>query len=159
VPHLTAAVRLFALLVIVATVGACSGDATPSGSGTGPSGGAVPPLAGTSWIVVSVDGRTPVAGAVPVVTFDADRVGGTGGCNQFGGPYRLDPATGQLEVRELVSTEMGCLQAGVSAFEGVFLKALGGVRQASIDPTGQLVLDGPAGRIVLVHLEHPAASG
>ena len=158
-PHLSAAVRLLALLTILATVGACSADATPSGPGSGPSGGTPSTLAGTSWIVVSVGGRTPMAGAVPTVTFEADRVGGTGGCNQYGGPYRFDPATGRFEVRELVSTDMGCLQAGVSAFEGLFLKVLGAASQASLDPAGQLILDGPAGRIVLFHLEHPAASG
>src|SRR5258706_586329 len=93
VPHRIAA-RVLALLALLAMVGACSGDATPSGpgTGTGPPDGAISTLAGTSWIVVSVGGRPPVPGAVPTVRFEADRVGGTGGCNQYGGPYRFDPA-------------------------------------------------------------------
>ena len=160
VPHVVAAGRLLVLVTILASIGGCSGDAAPSASGTGPPpGGAVPTLAGTSWIVVSVAGRSPIAGAVPTVTFDAERVNGTGGCNQYGGSYRVDLSTGQLAVRELVSTDMGCLQAGVSAFETTFLQALGSASQVALDPTGQLTLTGPAGRIVLVHLEHPASSG
>jgi heat shock protein HslJ len=108
---------------------------------------------------VSVDGRSPLVGAVPTATFDAERVGGTGGCNQYGGPYRFDPATGRIQFRELVSTDMGCVQAGVTTFESVFLQALGGSTQAAIDPSGRLILSGPVSRIVLVHLEHPAVSG
>ena len=108
---------------------------------------------------MSVDGRSPVAGGVPTATFDADRVAGTGGCNQYGGPYRLDPATGRIQFSELVSTDMGCVQAGVTTFESVFLRGLGGSTQAAIDPSGRLILSGPVSRIILVHLEHPAVSG
>jgi hypothetical protein len=54
---------------------------------------------------------------------------------------------------------MGCLQVGVSTFESAFLVALSSARQASLDPaSGQLHLDGPSGRIVLVPLEHPVAT-
>ena len=139
--------------ILAGSLVACAAEVGPSGS---PPGGAISGLAGTSWIVVSVDGRSPVAGAVPTATFDAVRVSGTGGCNQYGGPYRLDPSTGQLGVGELVSTDMGCLGAGVSAFETTYLRALGGATQAKLDPLGQLVLSGATGRIVLVRLEHPA---
>ena len=54
-------------------------------------------------------------------------------------------------------TAMGCVAAGVSEFEGAVATALGGANRASLDATGRLLLDGPAGRIVLVALEHPAA--
>ena len=158
-PHLIAA-RLLVLLTILATLGACSGDAAPSGPGTGsPPGGAVATLAGTQWIVVSVNGQKPIAGAVPTVRFEADRISGTGGCNQFSGPYQVDLATGQFAVRDLMSTEIACLGAGASAFESLFFQTLGRTNQVALDPTGQLILTGPAGRIVLVTLEHPAASG
>lgn len=153
-PHLAAARRFLALLTIALAIAACGGDTAPSGS---PPPGTGSPLAGTSWIVVSVNGRSPVPGAVPTVRFDADRVSGSGGCNQFGGSYRANPSTQQFAAGELVSTDMGCLQAGVSAFETTFLQALGGSTQAALDPIGQLVLSGAAGRIVLVRLEHPAA--
>jgi heat shock protein HslJ len=167
VPHPAAARRFLALLSIALAFAACGGDTGPSGSPPrasghsvgGSSAGTGSTLAGTSWIVVSVNGRSPVPGAVPTFRFDADRVSGSGGCNQFGGSYRADPSTGQFAARELVSTDMGCVQAGVSAFESTFLQALGGTSQAVLDPAGQLILSGPAGGIVLVALEHPAVGG
>jgi len=147
--------RLVAFAAIALVVMGCDAGSAPSPSLPA---GAAPALAGTSWIVKSVDGRAPVPGSVPIATFDAGRVSGTGGCNQYGGPYRLDPATGQLAIRELVSTDMGCLKAGVSAFETVFLRALGGANHATTGPDGELILDGTAGRLLLVPLEHPGGS-
>jgi heat shock protein HslJ len=144
--------RLVAIVAIVVVLTGCDVGMSPSSP---PSGNALSALAGTSWIVKSVDRRSPVPGAVPTATFDAERVSGTGGCNQYGGPYRLDPSTGQLAIRELVSTDMGCVQPGVTTFESVFLRALGGANHATVGPDGELVLDGTAGRVLLVPLEHP----
>jgi heat shock protein HslJ len=149
--------RILVLVTLLGAIGACAADAPASGSA--PPGGTTPALVGTSWIVVSVNRRAPIPGAVPTVTFDGDRVSGSGGCNQFGGSYRADTSTGQLLVHDLVATSVGCLQAGVSGFEDVFIQALGGASQVALDPTGELVLSGPAGRIVLVTLEHPAVGG
>jgi heat shock protein HslJ len=133
--------RILVLVTLLGAIGACAADAPASGSA--PPGGTTPALVGTSW----------------TVTFDGDRVSGSGGCNQFGGSYRADTSTGQLLVHDLVATSVGCLQAGVSGFEDVFIQALGGASQVALDPTGELVLSGPAGRIVLVTLEHPAVGG
>lgn len=113
-------------------------------------------LANTSWIVASVNGRVPIAGAVPTISFTADAVTGSGGCNHIGGRYQVDSATGQFATRDVASTAMGCLQPGVSDFESLFLQALGGSSQAAIDADAQLILSGPASRIVLVALIHPA---
>lgn len=148
--------RLVVLIAIVAAIGGCSDAVGPSAS---PPPGAVSTLAGTSWIVVSVNGRSPIAGAVPTLAFDAGTIKGFFGCNQGGGRYRLDGATGRFEVQDLAETAMGCLQPGVTAFEAVLVQVLGGATQATLDPTGQLILSGPGGRIVLVTLEHPAVSG
>ena len=46
-------------------------------------------LAGTVWRAVSVAGAAPVAGREPTITFEADRVSGTTGCNQYFGGYTL----------------------------------------------------------------------
>jgi heat shock protein HslJ len=138
-------------LVLVIALAGCGSDARPSGS---PPSSALT-LAGTSWIVRTVSGRAPVPGAVPTIQFTATTVAGSGGCNHIGGNYQLDAATGRLAVRDLGSTAMGCLQAGVGDFETAFLQALGSAARAELDGNGQLILDGPAGRVVLVSLAHP----
>jgi heat shock protein HslJ len=146
--------RLLVILAIALTSAGCSGGAPSSG----PPRGAVGQLTGTSWIVVTVDGRSPVAGAVPTLAFTADRIQGFFGCNQGGGTYRLDPATGQFAVSDLAETAMGCLQPGVMEFEAVLVQALGAATRAGLDDTGRLLLAGPGGAVTLAPLEHPAAS-
>jgi heat shock protein HslJ len=141
---------LAAAALILAAAGCADPGPSPSPSSVGPAA-----LAGTSWIVKAVNGRAPVAGAVPTVAFDADAVTGSGGCNHIGGRYRYDRATGAFAVRELGGTAMGCLQPGVTEFETAFLQVLGNAGQAGIGPDGELILDGPAGRVLLVPLIHP----
>jgi heat shock protein HslJ len=155
VPARPVRARLVGLLAIVFALAACGGDDPPPSSG--PGSGTT--FANTSWIVLLVNDRAPVAGAVPTITFSADSITGTGGCNHLGGHYRFDPSTGQIAVRELGSTAMGCLQAGVSDYETLFLQALGTASEATIDAKGQLNLRGPGGRILLVALEHPGLGG
>lgn len=106
-PRSLAASRLVLLIAIVLVVAGCGGEA-PSESLPG---GALPFLSGTSWIVVSVNDRAPIAGAVPTVVFAASRVSGFAGCNQFGGSYQFDAPSGRFAVRDLGATAMGCLQA------------------------------------------------
>jgi heat shock protein HslJ len=149
--------RLALLVAVVAALGGCSDAVSPPAS-LPP--GAISTLAGTSWIVVSVNGHSPVAGAAsPTLAFDAGTIKGFFGCNQGGGRYRLDGATGQFAIQDLAETAMGCLQPGVNAFESALVQVLGGATQAALDPTGQLILTGPGGRIILVTLEHPAQGG
>jgi heat shock protein HslJ len=144
------------LLAMAVAVAGCGGEPDPSGS---PPAGSLATLAGSSWAVVSVNGRPPIPGHVPTVAFESERISGSGGCNQFGGRYQLDPATGRFATVEIGSTLMGCLAAGVSDFEAMFVQALGGATQVALDPAGQLVLSGPSGRVILVRLEHPAVEG
>ena len=148
---------LRALIVVVAialAAAGCGGEAPVSSSTPG---GSVTALAGTSWIVVTVNDRTPIAGAVPTLSFTGDRIQGFFGCNQGGGTYRLDASTGRFAVSDLSETAMGCLQPGVMEFETALLQTLGSSTHASLDTTGRLLLAGPDGAIAVVPLEHPAA--
>ena len=137
--------RLVLLAAIAFAAVACDFGAPPDIEG-----GGVPTLTGTSWSVATVNGRPPVPGAVPTLSFDAGAVTGSGGCNHVGGRYQLDVSTGRFTVLELGGTAMGCVQAGVLDFETAFMTALGRANQAAIDPAGQLVLTGPGTQIVLV---------
>jgi heat shock protein HslJ len=153
VPRQIVVARLVLLVAFAIAIGGCTDAAGPSPSSPP---GAISTLSGTSWIVVSVNGHSPIPGAVPTLAFDAGQIKGFFGCNQGGGRYRLDVVTGQFAVQDLAETAMGCLQPGVTAFESVLVQALDGASQATLDPTGQLILNGPGGRIILVTLEHPA---
>ena len=146
--------RLVAVIAILVLVGACDvgAAATPAPS---PAGDVPSALARTAWIVKSVNGRAPVPGAVPTIMFDDTRVTGTGGCNQLAGRYAYAAATGSFATAEVGMTAMGCLQAGVTEFETAFVQTLGAANHAGVGPDGELILDGPAGRVLLVHLEHP----
>ena len=153
--HSLRVARLIASLAIVLVAAGCT-SAAPSPGGT--PDGSVGPLAGTSWIVVTVNGRSPLAGAVPTLSFTGERIQAFFGCNQGGGSYRLDPSTGAFAVSDLSETAMGCLQPGVMEFETALVQTLGSASRASVDSTGRLLLAGPGGAIAAVPLEHPAAS-
>ncbi len=148
--------RLTLLLVVAVSVAACGSDPEPVGS---PPAGAPIELVNTAWIVRSVAGRAPIAGAVPTISFSADAIAGSGGCNHLGGRYRYEPSSRRIAFAELGMTAMGCVQPGVGDFETVFVQALGSATQAGLDANGQLIVTGGAGEIVFVHLEHPGQGG
>ena len=117
--------------------------------GCGEPGGSTLPLAlaGTPWRAVSVAGRSPVADREPTISFDADRVRGSGGCNQFGGSYSY--VDGVLVFGELTMTLMGCPEP-IGSIEAAFVATLTALKGATIDDSGRLVLNGPGGQVLLV---------
>lgn len=133
----TALVALLAGVLV-----ACAGGAA---SPSGPAG--IPTLAGTSWKAVSVAGRTTVSGSEPTLAFDATKVTGSGGCNQFGGEYTFEG--GRLTFGEMPMTLIGC-EEPISTIEGEFLKVLQGGVTVSVDDGGQILLEGPGGQALLV---------
>jgi heat shock protein HslJ len=63
-------------------------------------------LAGTSWVLVSVDGTTMPDDRM-TLSFDANgSAGGNGGCNSFGSDYEIDG--GSIHFTMLISTMMAC---------------------------------------------------
>ena len=134
---------LIALVLVAVT--ACS-----SGGAARPSTDRVPAsLAGTSWKAVSVGGRSTVVDRPPTLTFDAAKVSGSGGCNQFGGDYAY--ADGRITFGELPMTLIGCDEP-IGSLESEFLKVLGGGVTVTMDDAGQLLIEGPGGQALLVPL-------
>ncbi len=142
-PRRSAPALVIALLIVLAiALSACVG-----GAGASPSLIRVShpdTLNGTTWTAVLVAGVVPIAGREPTAMFDATSVSGTTGCNSYGGSYQY--ATGALTFGPLMSTKIGC-EAPISAMEQHFAAALEGATTASMDDTGRLVLNGPAGSI------------
>lgn len=88
-------------------------------------------LEGTHWSLVSLtlDGVTQALNAVqiPTLEFTADgKIGGTGGCNNFGGSYT---AQGEiLTIREIRRTLMACMPNEILTLEDAYLSALESAR-------------------------------
>lgn len=102
-------------------------------------------LAGTAWVVTSVNGQGVVPAAPPTMSFGTDgRVSGSGGCNQYSAAYRT--TGGSITVGDIGSTLMLC-EGAAGAQETAFLAALRGATSWQRGEDGALHLDG-AGAIV-----------
>ena len=125
----TPLIRLVVPILMLVAVAACGGS---SSSSAAPSAAAAPAtLAGTSWLVKSVDDQTSVAGKEPTAAFDATTVSGSGGCNTYTGEYTYDAATATLTPGTLASTRMACAGAE-GTFESTFFAAFQGPLTVSV---------------------------
>jgi heat shock protein HslJ len=99
-------------------------------------------LAGTSWVLIDLDGTGDFAHLQLTLEFSDDgSVSGFSGCNTYNGPYSVDG--GSIDVGPLATTKMACERPG-SAIESVYLPALDAVGTWDILETGDLVLSGPS---------------
>ncbi len=111
-------------------------------------------LEGTEWVLVSLAGDPPLAGAVPSATFSADQIEGTTGCNHYAGAYTADDS--DITVSEVAQTEMACMEPeGAMDQERDFLGALVAVARYRLDGERLELLDAAGG--VLLVFEPPAA--
>lgn len=88
-------------------------------------------LAGTQWLLESLtlDGvtRTPSGLQIPTLDFTADgQIGGTGGCNNFGGSYTVQGEI--LSIQEIRRTLMACMPSEIMTLEDAYLSALESAR-------------------------------
>lgn len=135
---------------------AVSYTATPPASAEAPAASApevgAPTLEGTNWLLESLagaDGQTTAALADVQVTalFVAGRVGGSGGCNNYGGSYTVDGSS--LSVGPLASTMMACV-GPVMDQETAYLSALQSAASYAI-VDGKLQISDAAGLVVLTY--------
>lgn len=64
-------------------------------------------LAGTQWVLSTLNGNAPLEGAQVTLNFDAEgRVTGSDGCNRFFGPYRVEGDA--LVFQQFGGTLMAC---------------------------------------------------
>lgn len=130
--------RTYAALILLASLLGASMLASCGGKS---------PLDGTTWALASIGGAAPVAGSNVGIAFKDGSVGGSGGCNQYGGTYQT---TGEkIQFGEIVSTLMACADNSLNDQEQRFLKLLqqsASYQQAS----GTLTLRDSAGGTLLV---------
>ena len=98
------------------------------------------PLAGTSWVLVELNGQPLAPGGEPLTLhFAADEqsVSGYGGCNQFSGPYAQSGAS--LRFGPLASTRRACADPALSNQETAYFQALESTTRYAVEG-GRLVL-------------------
>ena len=115
-------------------------------------------LAGTTWRLLSIQGRAVPAIPELTLAFQGDRLSGNGGCNSFGGQFTYEPATGGLALTGLLSTMRACVEAARNDVESAYLRALRGVSVATMDAAGHLVLTGSGAELVFEVGPRPAGA-
>ena len=108
-------------------------------------------LAGTEWQLVSLgppgSEANVVPGTTPSANFGEDgRVGGSTGCNGYGGTYEVRDET--ISIGRLVSTRRACLDQNANEQERRFLAALEGANRFRLT-SNRLSIFSDRGRTVL----------
>jgi putative lipoprotein len=138
--------RLLATGFLGMAITACGGAGTATSS-------TEPALEGTSWQLVSIDGREPDVEVTPTLVIAEDgRVSGTAVCNTYMGQATIEGSS--ISVGPLATTRIACSGAA-GLLEQAFLGAMDEVEAFAIDSSGRLVLEDG---VVLVFEPAPAAS-
>jgi putative lipoprotein len=117
------------LFLITSGVALLLGALTACGAPAGPS------LAQTRWVLTGIETggalQPPVAGSQVTLEFTADGVGGSGGCNSYGGGYTV--RGNAISFGELAQTMMACERAELMEQEGAYMAALATAKTFTLD--------------------------
>ena len=95
-------------------------------------------LEGATWVLVELNGETPREGSRATLQFEGEQLSGNAGCNHYGGNYRTQGNT--IQVDNLFATEMACLEPeGILKQEQAYLTALGMANRFEVNE-GELTL-------------------
>jgi heat shock protein HslJ len=107
-------------------------------------------LTGVTWVLDRASMMTLVD-SVPKdarvdITFDGSQASGLAACNQYSGGYRADSGKGTLTFEQMASTQMACVDDGLTALEAAYMAALGDVTgyQVTGDQAGLQLTGGTA---------------
>lgn len=117
----------------------------PAPAPIAPAVGVAPTLAGTSWILSSLEGELPLDDTTVTLQFGKDgTVSGSDGCNRFSGSYTQDGTT-LIIAQPLVSTMMACpdpIMAQATAYQAALGRVTGfaaSARQLVLFADGEIV--------------------
>lgn len=114
-------------------------------------GGAILPptsLNGTSWQIVSIDGRDIARGGREAfLRFEDGMINGSAGCNGFSGRYTSTPA--RLTLGPIMATQMACPQPAMSQ-EGAVLTILEKPVGVRFTTDNRMILTGEGGRTIVL---------
>ncbi len=77
------------------------------------------PLNGTTWILTSIDNKLPIEKTSVTVEFTDGKIGGSSGCNSYGGSYEIKGE--KITTDSIAMTLMACVDPGVMEQEQAFL--------------------------------------
>jgi heat shock protein HslJ len=120
-------------IITVGLIATLAGCATPTPAGPAPQ------LSGTNWSVTAINGQPTIAGHPPTMTFTADTVSGTTGCNSYNAGYTLNGTA--LTVKPAAQTAMACEDPAVMTQEQTFGTALAKVAAVRTAGTGLELVD------------------
>jgi heat shock protein HslJ len=142
-----------ALLVLaVAPLSACS---SPGATRVSAAPGAATALAGTAWTLVALPGRPLLPGVASSLSFDAaGKVGGSDGCNRYGGTYHADATA--LTITPGGATMMACPEP-VMQQAGAFTAALAATRAYALEAGRLVVRDAAGAALATFETMQPAA--
>jgi heat shock protein HslJ len=103
-------------------------------------------LDGTSWMLVSYDGISPIAGRMITANFAQDEIDGSASCNHYFGAYKVKG--NQLTIEGLGWTEMACLEPeGIMEQEQQVMNLLSQAESIQID-SNQLLIITSSGKLL-----------
>ena len=102
--------------------------------------------------MVNVPARPPVT----LEFRDKAAIGGSGGCNHYGGSYERNGS--MITIGQIFSTLMYCEEAGVSERESAYLGLLGEVRMYRIESDSLRFIDGAGTEVLVFTRASPVAS-
>lgn len=77
-------------------------------------------LEGTDWELTAMNGLAPVVNTTLTISFSDGQMGGSSGCNSYGGEYKVKGD--KLTADSIFMTEMACMDNGVMDQEAAFLQ-------------------------------------
>jgi heat shock protein HslJ len=127
---------LFVLILIPILMAACNGFQKPDAD----------EMAGTEWVLVSINGDTVQVGSPPTLVFEGEKISGNGGCNNYNGNYQIDGSA--LSLGPLVRTEMYCQEPeGLMDLENRYLENLESAEDYGLTE-GRLTISGGGKQLV-----------
>ncbi len=105
-------------------------------------------LKGSAWELVSLGDALPVPGTNVTLSFEKDNLGGNGGCNSYGGEFKLKGDT--LTIGNVYSTEMYCEAEGIMDQEARYYQMLSNVESFSLAGE-ELILTTADGEALVFH--------
>ena len=117
-------------------------------SACGSIGGSSSDLKGSAWELVSLGDALPVPGTNVTLSFEKDNLGGNGGCNSYGGEFKLKGD--KLTIGNVYSTEMYCEAEGIMDQEARYYQMISNVESFSVDGE-ELILNTADGETLVFH--------
>jgi heat shock protein HslJ len=116
-----------------------------------------PAFEGVPWLMAAGLDLDGLENGVPSLRFEAGKLGGFSGCNDYGGPYVAGPRAIEIPVEQLFSTAIGC-QPPASDVESAFHEALGRVEAWRVEADELVLLDGRDDELLRFEIATPVGS-